>query len=1057
MGFVHLHLHTEYSLLDGATKVSKLFERVKELGMDSVAITEHGNMHAVVKKYQAAKKAGVKLIFGAEPYLVNDVSNKDKDEKRYHLILLAKNKVGYQNLIKLISIANSKDNFYYRPRLDKKLLRQHSEGLICMSACIANDIAKSIIKNEINKARELIKEYIDIFGKDDFYLEVQNHNISEEEKVRKEYYKLAEEFGIKVVATGDSHFLLKDDFKAHEVMLAIQTNGFMDDEKSRLTFSGDGYYVMSEDEIRERFFDYPEAVSNTVEVANKCNVELELGNTIFPDFDVEGKSHADFLHEICQESLDKIYGCKKNYNEAKERMEFELSVINKMGFATYFLIVWDFIKAAKEKCQVGPGRGSGAGSIVAYILGITQLEPLGLGLLFERFLNPDRISLPDFDIDFGDKDVVLDYVKKKYGEDKIALIGTFGTMSAKSVLKDVMRVFRVPFKEANEITKSVVEKTIQKSLDAKKDKENLTEDALKLRDYQKEFPEVFEIAQKLEGCVRHKGVHACGVVWGKSAITDYLPVYEKNGDVITQVEGGDIESLGLVKFDFLGLETLNITKNVLNMIGKSDEWLEDISLDDENVYEMLRRGKSTGVFQLESAGMQKTLKLVAPTSFDDIIAIVALYRPGPMQYLEVYANRKAGKEEVKYVHPNAEKVLSPTYGIMVYQEQVMELSRVLANFSKGDSDVLRKAIGKKILALMKKMEGQFKGGCVEYSGMKIQDVNKLWDDIVKFAAYSFNKSHAAAYALIAYRTAYLKKYYPVEFYAATISSAIRDPDKLSFYLEEARSEGIKILPPDINTSQESFSVEVVDDEKVIRVGLSGIKHVGGEALSKIIEFRPYESYRDFINKVDTSKINKRICHSLISIGCFDNLGKNRNQLLQVYEDMKKESNINEQQMTLFGSVANKIDYPDVEDLSLREKLKAEEEIIGVHISGHMVDLYEEGNKEHFMSYDKLVEDSEVYIFGLVKRYSPITTKSGEQMAFVDLYNKGGEIKVTIFPGVFSAFLMGKKLKEHDGLILQGKLKKDERWGDSFIATYVGTCQPIDEKKKELNMVDVGRL
>ncbi len=1040
MGFTHLHLHTEYSLLDGATKVNELFDHVKGLGQDAVAITEHGNMGAVIKKYQAAKKAGVKLIMGFEAYVCDDLNSRDKDMKRYHLILLAKDLEGYQNLVRLVSIANS-EGFYYKPRIDKKILRKYSKGLICMSACIANDIDQAIILDNIEKARRLVEEYIDIFGKEDFYLEVANHGILEEEKAIKFYRDIAKETGLKVVVSCDAHFLKKEDAYAHEVMLAIQTNGDMNNEK-RFKFSGSGYWVQSEEEMKALFPEDYEWVENTCEIADRCNVELDMGEPIFPDFDSpDGMSHKDYLSKLCEEGIDEIYGGKPNYKEAIERMNFELSVIGRMGFEAYFLIVADFIKDAKKHCQVGPGRGSGAGSIVAYSLGITQLDPLALGLLFERFLNPDRISLPDFDVDFGDKDVVLDYVRNKYGKEKIAMIGTFGTMSAKAVLKDVMRVFRVPFNEANAITKLVNEKTIQKSLDAEKDG-HLIEDARQLRDFEKKFSKVFKISKRLEGCVRHKGVHACGVVWGKKGINEYIPTYGKNGDVITQIEGPDVETYGLVKFDFLGLETLNVVKKVLDAIGKTGEWLENISMTDNSVYEMLRNQKSIGVFQIESEGMRKVLAQVKPTCFDDIIAIVALYRPGPMQYIPVYADRKAGREDVSYPHPNAEKILAPTYGIMVYQEQVMQLSRVLANFTAGDSDVLRKAIGKKKIDLMNKMEGQFKKGCVEFSGMTESDVNRLWDDIVKFAAYSFNKSHAAAYALISYRTAYLKKYYLEEFYAATISSAIRNPEKLAFYLESARSEGIKILHPDINSSQEDFSVIERNSEKIIRVGLNGIKNIGNEAVVKILEGRPYKSYQDFINRVDLSKVNKRVCHSLISVGCFDELGINRASLLSVYDRVKKAENALEKQMTLFGGgVANVIEYPELEPLGMKEMLDLEAELLGVCVSGHAVDVYAESMDNGFVSFDKLKDDIEADIFGLVKRFTKIVTKKGDDMAFMDLSSKSGELKVTIFPRDFEKMREdAERVKVGCGVKVQGRFKESEEFGDAFIAKSVLVCE-----------------
>jgi DNA polymerase-3 subunit alpha len=1067
--------------LDGATKISELFDRVKEMGQDAVAITDHGNMGAVIKKYELAKKAGVKLIFGFEPYICNDIKVKDKDDKNYHLILLAKDLEGYKNLVRLVSIANG-EGFYYRARLDKETLRKYSKGLICMTACLANDIAQAVMVDDEDRARSLIEGYIDIFGKENFYLEVQDHGIAEEGKVAEFYRRVGPEMGLKIVATCDSHFLKEEDAYSHEVLLAIQTNGDMANE-NRFKFDGNGYWVKSEEEMKNTFADNPEFVDLSTEIADRCNVELDMSETIFPHFDApDGMSHKDYLYQLCREGLDLKYKGKSNYDEAVERMEYELGVISRMGFETYFLIVADFIREAKKFCQVGPGRGSGAGSIVSYSLGITQLDPLELGLLFERFLNPDRISLPDFDVDFGDKDVVLDYVRKKYGDDKVAMIGTFGTMSAKAVLKDVMRVFRIPFDEANAITKLVTEKTIHRSLDNEKDG-RLTVEAEQLREFKKKHEKIFEVAERLEGCVRHKGVHACGVVWGREGISEYVPTYAKAGDVITQVEGNDIEAYGLVKFDMLGLETLNVIKKVLDAIGKDGKWLEEIPMDDDSVYEMMREGRSIGLFQVESEGMRKTLKSVQPTCFDDIIAIVSLYRPGPMQYLETYGNRKHGKEEVSYVHPNAEKILAPTYGIMVYQEQVMQLSRALAGFSAGDSDVLRKAIGKKILTLMEKMEKRFKDGCMEHSGMSEAEVTKLWDDIVKFAAYSFNKSHAAAYALISYRTAYLKRYYPVEFYAATISSAIRDPDKLAFYLESARGEGIKILHPDINTSGEDFSVEVVeamggtriaridsdnldggnatridsddmdcsDDnngggEKVIRVGLSGVKNVGGEAMAKILECRPYESYQDFVNRVDLSKVNKRVCHSLISVGCFDELGINRASLLEVYDKVSKRENLMERQRTLFGDgFADVVEYPDLPPMRLKDRLDLEEELLGVCVSGHAVDAFAESRDGEYTSFDDLKDDMEAEVFGLVKRFTRIKTKNNDDMAFMDIASKAGSLKVTVFPRDFSECIDEDGIDVGDGVRVGGKFKESEEFGDAFIAKSVLVCRPIGEE------------
>lgn len=1042
MAFTHLHLHTEYSLLDGTTKVDELFGKIKDLGMNAVAITEHGNMNAVIKKYLAAKKAGVKLIFGFEAYITDDMLKREKG-RDYHLVLLARNITGYHNLIKLVSISNS-EGFYYRPRIDRKTLSKYSEGIICLSGCIANDIARAVIDESEDRARSILREYLDIFGRDNFFLEVQNHGIKEEEKIREVYKKFSEEFDLRIVATNDSHYLDKNDSRAHEVMLAIQTNDFMDNP-DRMVFDGNGYYIMSEKEMRDLFPDNPEYIDITNEIADMCNVELDMGKTIFPDFVApDNMSHKEYLRKWCQEGFEKKYFGKSNYYEAKERMEFELSVIESMNFETYFLIVADFIREAKKYCQVGPGRGSGAGSIVAYCLGITQLEPLSLGLLFERFLNPDRISLPDFDVDFGNKDVVLEYVRNKYGKDKVAMIGTFGTMGAKAVLKDVMRVFRVPFKEANDITKAVSSATIEESLNNKDSSGNFSEDSTLLRDYERSHADIFTIARRLEGSVRHKGVHACGVVWGQKPITDYIPVYLRDGDVVTQIEGPDIESYGLVKFDFLGLETLNIIKNVLSQIGKTDEWLENIPLDDDFVYSMIRRADSIGVFQIESEGMRKSMQLVQPTCFDDIIALVALYRPGPMQYIDVYANRKHGREAVQYPHEKTKDILGPTYGILVYQEQVMQLSRVLAGFTRGESDTLRKAIGKKKLDLMMQMEKKFKDGCINLSGMKKSDVDKVWDDIVKFASYSFNKSHAAAYALIAYRTAYLKAYYPEEFYAATISSSARDPDKLSFYLNAARESGIRILSPDINNSQDGFSVENIDGEKVIRVGLSGVKNVGQEALKSIMENRPFASYQDFINKVDLSKVNRRVCHNLISVGCFDSFGVSRPSLLSVYEKIDKEKDKKEKQMCLFGGVSkNIIKYPDLPQMSLKQRIEIEQELLGLCVSGHPEDIYSESKSKFFRAYNTLTEGVETDIFGIVKRFSKISTRRGGEMAFINMYNSGGEIRVTVFPETYKEFVLSKNIKEGVAIKILGSLVKNREYGDSFVAKKIHVCSPIE--------------
>ena len=1019
MAFVHLHLHSEYSFLDGSIKIKELFKKVKELGQNSVAITEHGHMHALIQKYKLAKASGIKLILGTELYTCDDITVREK--KRYHLILLAKNKKGLENLHKITSIA-SIDGFYYKPRADKKLLRKYSEGLICTTACIGGDVQRALISGNKKKAEEIVKEYVDIYGKENFFLELQDHGIPEEDIANKGMIEISEKLEIGCIIANDAHYLNKDDAVAHDILLCIQTKKKVKDEK-RMRFSGTGFHIKSEEEIKKVFSKFDkcdEYMSNTQKIADICNVEIELGKTYFPDFDVpKGEDYNSMITKMCFTALETVYdkNDKKFFKEAKERLEFELSVIQKMGFSAYFLIVADFIEEAKKFCQVGPGRGSGAGSIVAYLLGITQLEPLSLQLLFERFLNPERISLPDFDVDFGDRDKVLDYIRQKYGEDKVALIGTYGAMKGKAVLKDVARAIDIPFEIANNLTKFITENTIQKSLDAKSESGSLINK--ELIDYKKQYPFLFEIAQKLEGTVRQPGIHACGVVWGPNKITDYMSVFKKEANIVTQMDKDEVEERGLVKFDFLGLETLNIIQKVLDFIGKDGNWLENVPIDDENVYKMLAEEKSIGVFQLESAGMQKTLGLITPNCFDDIIAIVALYRPGPMQYLEVYANRKHGREESKYPHPWAEDILGGTYGIMVYQEQVMQLAQKLAGFTMGEADVLRKAIGKKKLDLMEKMEDQFKNGCRTLAKMKDKVINQLWDDIVKFAAYSFNKSHAAAYALISYRTAYLKYHYPVEFYTAIISSASGDTEKMAFYLEHAKNDKIKILPPRINESKKGFSYSKDNEKNIIRFGFSGIKSIGDAAIDEILNNRPFKSYQDFINRVDLSKVNKRVSKHLISCGAFDGLLHNRAELLGAYMDMKKIDKNAAKQKTLFGGFVNSGKIEAKNDCSLGEILTFENEFLGIPVSGHLLDQYPLSSSRRFDKITQLVDEREFECFVLIKRYKQIVTKRGDDMAFIAVEDRTGVRDAVVFPNTFMEYLSEVKIEESMPIIISG--------------------------------------
>ena len=1037
MGFTHLHLHTEYSFLDGSIQIKELFKYLNEIGQDTVAITEHGNIHALIQKYQLAKEYNIKLIIGCEFYTCNN--HLEKDTQRNHLIVLAKNQDGLQNLQKLVSIS-AKEGFYYKPRIDKNLLRKYSKGLIISTACIAGEVPKAIINDDYEKAKKVALEYIDIVGKDNFYLEVQNHGIPEETIANTGIKKLSKELDIPIIATCDSHYLKKSDKEAHEILLCIQTKNKLNNP-NHFKFNGDGFYLKTEEEMKELFPNHPEYIENTTKVAEKCNVELDIGNTYFPDFPLEQDSDFDSaMKRLCEEGFKEKYNKEKTptlIEDARKRMEYEIKVISNMGFSAYFLIVADFIKKATEFCQVGPGRGSGAGSIVAYLLGITQLEPLSLGLLFERFLNPERISLPDFDVDFGDRDGVLNYVRNKYGEDKVALIGTYGTMMAKAVLKDVARAMDIPFEVANNITKFVNEKTIQKSLEEKDDTGKLTNQ--ELINYKEKYPKLFEIAGKLEGTVRQPGIHACGVVWGPKNINHYCATFYKDGNIVTQMDKNEVETRGMVKFDFLGLETLNIIQNILIAINKDNKWLEEISWKDKDVYRMLAKGDSVGVFQLESAGMQKTLQLVKPTKFDDLIAIVSLYRPGSMDFIDVYANRKDGKEQVEYPDPLSEEILKPTYGILVYQEQVMQLSQVLAGFTMGQADTLRKAIGKKKLKLMQEMESDFKKGCASVAGMQDKAINDLWDNIVKFASYSFNKSHAAAYALISYRTAYLKKHYPLEFFTAIISSVTGDSEKMKYYIQQANEHNISIKTPNINLSLKSFTSYINDkEENTILFGLSGVKNLGEAAIDEIIKNRPYSDYQDFINKCDLSKINKRVFKNLILAGAFDEFGHHRSELMNSFDNIKKTKKDSSKQMTLFGKVAESTKIVPMPEYPLRKLLGFEQETIGLAVSGHLLDQYPMVNSPRFKGLDNIRDDSDFSVFALIKRFSPITTKNGERMAFIDVEDKKGKGTIVVFPSIFSELKEGMFVEDLP-IIIDGQCKK----GSLIAKTIEIPFPPID--------------
>lgn len=984
--FSHLHLHTEYSLLDSTTKVTELFKRVKELGMDSVAITEHGTMLGMVKKYKEAKKAGVKLIFGVELYTVKDRLIQDKDEPRSHILLLAENETGLKNLMRLVSIAHT-EGFYYKPRVDMPTLEKYKEGIICTSACIANEIARAITSNKEDLAEELIEKYKGIFGKDNFFLEVENHGIEEEARVAEAYFRLGPKHGIKIMCGGDAHYLKKEHKKAHSALLCVQSKTTLSDPK-RFKFSGDGYWVQSEEEVRRGFPDHQEVYDNAHEIARRCNVELDLGKTIFPDFEIpKGLTAAEQLERLTWRRFKDRYGKKTYCEQARIQTEFELRTINRMGFAEYFLILEDLITNVRDKTQIGPGRGSAAGSCVAYILGLTQVDPLSYGLLFERFLNPDRISLPDIDTDFGDKQKAIDYFKMKYGAEKFALIGTFGTLSAKAAIKDVCRAYGVSFYEINQLIHEMEMKTIDEGLSIYPE----------LANFAKQHEEVFEVAKILEGIKRHKSQHACGVVLGKSDIMNYLPVWSSEGHFVTQVDMDEVEDLGLVKFDLLGVETLNVIGRTLEFIGKSGEWVQNIPLDDASVYEMLKKGYSDGVFQVEGEGMRQTLRAVEPSNMEELCLVLALYRPGTMQFIDTYAARKRGEEEIVPVHKKVEEVLRPTLGIYAYQEQIMQLTRILAGFTPGEADTLRKGFAKKKAEIIHAMEPKFKEGCKKYSEMSSEEVNKLWDNILRSSDYLFNKSHALSYAYISYRTAYLKKHYPVEFMTATLCSNIGEQKNIKQYCRVIQEMNIPLLPPDVNEAVAGFST----NGKAVRFGLEAIKGVSGVSLKEILNNRPYNNFQDFVNKVNTSKVNRRVMKHMISVGCFDSLGENRGHLLSIVDDISPEVDGSERQMSLSAFGMEGIKVRQKKDLTLKDKIGFEIELLGVPVSGSIMDLYPQfkGQGEPFK-----IEGEATEFFAIMTRHKKVLTKREQrEMAFCTMQYGNFETEAVIFPQLYENY------------------------------------------------------
>jgi DNA polymerase III subunit alpha len=1073
--FVHLHVHSEFSLLDGACRIKDLVAKAKKYNMPALALTDHGVMYGVIQFYKEAVANQIKPIIGCEVYVAPQ-SRKDKSngkkESPSHLILLVKNKKGYQNLLQLVT-KSFLEGFYYKPRIDKEILKQYSEGLIGLSACMNGEIPRMILQNNPTKARELAISYQNIFGKDDFYLELQNNTMPEQIKVNEELIKLGHSLKMPLVATNDVHYMNREDREAHDILLCIQTATNLDDP-NRMKLSTDEFYFNTPEEMQQHFADIPEALENTIKIAQKCNLEIDFRNAHLPVFDMPEKlTDNDYLRQLC------YVGAKNKFKEVDEniskRLDYELSVIKKMGFATYFLIVWDFVNYAKNHhIMVGPGRGSAAGSLVAYCLNITNINPLDYNLLFERFLNPDRISMPDFDIDFSyeGRGEVIEYVSKKYGRDKVSQIITFGTMAARAAIRDVGRALGIPYGQVDKIAKLIPmdpKMTIEKALQL--------EPELKTRmENEPNIKKMIEISSKLEGLSRHASTHAAGVVLSRESLTNFVPLQlTSDGEVSTQYAAEDLESLGLLKMDFLGLRTLSVINNTLRIIRNTrgeNININDIPLDDDEVYKLLSRGDCCGLFQLESSGMIDLVKRLEPRNIEDITALLALFRPGPLGsgMIDDFINRKKGKIEIKYLHPSLEPILRDTYGVIVYQEQVMQVASQLAGFSLGQADILRKAMGKKEKEVMKKQHQLFIKGAVK-NNIDKQTANEIYDLIAYFAGYGFNKSHSVSYAFISYQTAYLKAHYPVEYMAALLTSIMQNTDKVVKYIKECQNINLKILPPDINESLIDFTV--VDREK-IRFGLAAVKNVGKAAIENIIQERtengPFVSLFDFCQRVDAKTMNRRVVESLIKCGAFDSTESKRAQLLSVLEkainlghEIQREKRNG--QTNLFalmgkGSQSQQPDdilLPDIEEFSDQELLTMEKETLGFYLSHHPLEDYQEKLRQivtaNSSQLHQFKDKSNLILGGIITALRKKTTKNGNMMAYFVLEDLEGTIDVIVFPKTYEDFK--EAMTEEKVVVLEGRLDAAE-FNVKILAESV---IPIDNykikksKKRENNRVN----
>ena len=1033
MAFTHLHVHTEYSLLDGSSKISEITKRAKELGMDSMAITDHGVMYGVIDFYRAARANGIKPILGCEVYVAPG-SRFDKEavageDRYYHLILLAENNEGYANLMKIVS-KGFVDGFYYKPRVDYEVLQTYSKGIICLSACLAGEVQRYLARNLYEEACAAARRYEEIFGKGNFYLELQDHGIPEQKLVNQLLVKMSRELDMELVATNDIHYTYADDATAHDVLLCIQTGKKVSDE-DRMRYDGGQYYCKSEEEMLKLFPYAPQAIENTHKIAERCNVEIEFGVTKLPQYPVpEGYDSWTYLNHLCKEGLKKRYGIVTN--ELEERLDYELSVIRKMGYVDYFLIVWDFINYAKVNgIAVGPGRGSAAGSIVSYCLEITDIDPIKYSLLFERFLNPERVSMPDIDIDFcyERRPEVIDYVMNKYGKDRVVQIVTFGTMAARGVIKDVGRALDVPYAKTDMLSKMIPNElgiTIDKALD-------MNFELKSLYDTDSEVTYLIDTCKRLEGLPRHSSMHAAGVVIGSRPLDEFVPLSRAaDGTITTQFTMTTIEELGLLKMDFLGLRTLTVIQNAERLIRKfnPDFDINSIDYNDPKVLEMVGTGRTDGVFQLESGGMKSFMKELKPNSLEDLIAGISLYRPGPMDFIPKYIKGKNNTDSITYSCKELEPILSPTYGCIVYQEQVMQIVRDLAGYTMGRSDLVRRAMSKKKQEVMEKERRNFVYGNVEEqvpgcvsNGISEQVASDIYDTMMDFAKYAFNKSHAACYAFVAFQTAYLKCYYPVEFMAALMTSVLDNTGKVSQYILASRQMGIEILPPDINEGEGAFSAQ----GNSIRYGLSAIKSLGRPVIEAIVEERSrngrFTDIKDFVSRLSGREVNKRTVESFIKSGAFDSFGLTRKQMMLIYGSImdevsheKKESVSG--QMSLFDMFAPdekpaEITVPDVGEFTKDELLAMEKEVLGIYASGHPIDEYKDlwtkniTNMTSDFEIDeetgssKVEDAARVVVGGIISDFKVIMTKKGQSMAYVTLEDLVGTVEVIVFPKTYN--------------------------------------------------------